>query len=85
MTKKTGSKPRKQRQRPPLALKVACPSCGALPSDPCILLTAPGLKIPKKKDRFAENASLSMPSPAPHASRVTAYEASVAKPKRQPR
>lgn len=79
---KANTKPEaRTKPRPPLALKVACPSCGALTGDPCILLTHPGLTRKRAKAAFGHNASvLAMPSPAPHASRMAAESALQAKP-----
>ena len=65
---------------PPLALKVACPSCGARAGDPCILLTHPGLTRKRAKAAFAPNASvLATPSPAAR-TRMAAESALQAKP-----
>jgi hypothetical protein len=69
---KTGRKARAPKPKPPAALKIACPSCGAPPKSACILLTNQTLSRQTVRGQFEINATFA--SPAPHASRLVAFE-----------
>jgi hypothetical protein len=77
--KKPAKKPAARKPRPPAAISVACPSCGAAATQPCLLLVGPMGHRRQLEEALKFNIA-TVASPALHASRIAAHDRLRAKP-----